>query len=105
MKETNLLAAGNSFRQACDRAIKEVRDEQFKCKCGGEVRLISDSIVLHACHEKYAPGTSFYDGIPHFTQYNRIQINPVLTNGEVRYNWFVNWERKKEAIDGTNQIL
>ncbi len=66
--------------------------EKFSCNCGGQIKVMSESIVLHACRNKYAPGTSYYDGIPNLMEYNRVQINPKLTNGEVKYNWFVKYE-------------
>ena len=36
--------------------------ELFHCSCSGLVKIISDDLVLHACCNKYAPGTSYYDG-------------------------------------------
>ena len=35
MEERNLLAAKDSFRKACDQAIKEVRDEEIKKETQG----------------------------------------------------------------------
>jgi len=67
-------------------------NQLFHCTCSGLAKIISDDLVLHACHNKYAPGTSYYDGIPKFIQYNRVQINPKLTDGELKYNWFIHYE-------------
>ncbi len=64
----------------------------FKCNCGGETRIVSDSLVLHACRNKYAPATSYYDSITRFMEYERVQISPKLTNGEVKYNWFAKYK-------------
>ena len=70
-------------------------NELFHCSCNGSITKISDDLVLHACHCKYAPGTSYYDNKQTFIPYRRIQINPKLTNGELRYNWFVEYESSK----------
>ena len=68
--------------------------EKFSCKCGGAIKVISDVEVLHSCKGKYAPSETYYNGIENFVPYRRVQINPKLTNGEIEYNWFIDWETK-----------
>ena len=63
----------------------------FECDCGGEIKATSETSVLHACKNKYAPGTSYYDGIARFISYDRVRVNPALTNGAEKYNWFLRW--------------
>jgi len=65
---------------------------KFKCDCGGAVKQIADDEVLHACARKYAAGTSYYDGVDRFIPHKRTQINPSLTNGEIKYRWYVDWQ-------------
>lgn len=65
---------------------------QFQCQCKGPIRQIDDSHVEHACALKYAHGTSYYDGVQRFMPYRRVQINPQLTGGLVKFNWFLNWQ-------------
>ena len=71
--------------QAEDNRVK------FNCKCGGAIKIISDDKVLHSCKNKYAHSETYYNGIENFVPYRRVQINPRFTNGEVKYNWFVDW--------------
>ncbi len=67
--------------------------DKFQCGCGGKIKIVSETEVLHACKQKYAHGTSYYDGIDRFMPYKRVQINPNLTNGEIKYNWFFKWDK------------
>ena len=64
---------------------------EFRCDCGGGVERISDTRIIHACANKYATPTSYYDGKPRFAPYNRVQISRELTGGTERYNWFASW--------------
>ena len=66
-------------------------DNKFSCDCGGPIIELSNNLVKHACSHKYVLATSYYDGIDKFMEYECIQINPDLTDGEVKYNWFVKW--------------
>jgi hypothetical protein len=70
-----------------------MNNSKFECGCNGAVQVISDNLVLHACNHKGSPLTSYYDGKQHFGTYERVQINPKLTNGEVKYNWFFKWDK------------
>ena len=65
--------------------------EQFQCDCGGEIRQVTEDVVLHACAKKYATGGSYYDGVDRLIPYKRTQIDPSLTNGEKKYSWYVDW--------------
>ena len=64
---------------------------RFECDCGGAVYEIDPVTVDHACANKYAPATSYYDGEQRLMRHKRVQINPSLTGGEVKFNWFVDW--------------
>jgi len=55
----------------------------FECNCGGKTKMIDDANVLHACHHKYAPVTSYYDGVDKFIPYKRYGVN-----------WFIDWQSK-----------
>jgi hypothetical protein len=66
--------------------------QNFSCGCGGPTRCIDETRVEHACRNKYAPATSFFDGEERFAAYRRVQINPSLTGGEVKFKWFLEWE-------------
>ena len=68
--------------------------ELFHCSCSGLVKIISDDLVLHSCKKKYAPSETYYNGVENFVPYRRIQVNTKLTNGEVKYNWFIDWGSK-----------
>jgi hypothetical protein len=65
--------------------------ERFDCDCGGSIQALAEDRVLHACRLKYAPATSYYDGVDRPVQWRRVQINPALTDGRAKYNWFVAW--------------
>ena len=59
----------------------------FHCACGGPIERVSDERVIHACRRtSQSYGVEFYP-VP----YRRVQIDPRLTKGEIRYNWFADW--------------
>ena len=66
--------------------------ETFDCNCADDDKrstvIISDSEVQHACG--FRPSASFPAGI--VTTWERVQVNPALTGGVVKYNWFRRWE-------------
>ena len=64
----------------------ERENKHFHCPCEGPVKVISETLIEHACKNKYAPGTSYYDGVDCFIQYKR-----VATRG-VTYTWWVVYE-------------
>jgi len=66
-------------------------NEEFKCNCGGETKVVDEAHILHACKNKYSQSTSYYDGISRFIEYERAQINSKITSGAIKYNWFVKW--------------
>jgi len=66
--------------------------KEFNCDCGGLTQRTAEDKVMHACTRKYPHATSYYDGVPKFAEYHRIQINPKLTEGREEYNWFLSWE-------------
>ena len=79
----------------CDGALSiggNEMNEQFGCDCGGEVKEIDCETVLHCCRRKYAPLTSYYDGVERPVRYQRVRVNPELTGGVVKYNWYVAWQ-------------
>jgi len=61
--------------------VNETPPKPFDCGCGGKIKVIDESNVLHACKHKYSPATSYYDGIDRFIPYKRY-----------RTNWFVDWQ-------------
>ena len=61
---------------------------RFECDCGGPVNEIDPVTIDHACANKYAPATSYYDGIERFVRHVRVQV---LTGGNNQFNWFVDW--------------
>ena len=63
-------------------------NETFQCDCKGPVKTLVPDKVLHACRNKYAPLTSYFDGVERWASKVRVQVNPQLTGGEIRYNWF-----------------
>ena len=77
------------------RTTKKTRQpdsgEFFRCDCGGEVRVLGEALVWHACAKKYAPGTSYYDGVDRFIRYERVQATFRGPHGEPLYSWFVKW--------------
>ena len=62
----------------------------FTCSCHGSTRLIDESHVEHDCRLKGEAG--YYDGQEHYAPYRRVQINPSLTGGVVKFNWFKDWD-------------
>jgi hypothetical protein len=64
---------------------------RFTCDCDGPIHEIDPVTIEHACSNKYAPSTSFYDGVHRFIRHVRVQVNPALTGGTVKFNWFVDW--------------
>jgi len=64
----------------------EATHKEFTCGCGGQTRVIDAETVEHACKHKYAPGTSFYDGVARFVRYERVAL---VAGG---FKWFVKWE-------------
>lgn len=66
--------------------------KEFNCKCSGDIKVINSDKVKHACELKNAHLTSYYDGIPKYAIYERTKVNPTLTNGEERYNWYLAWD-------------
>ncbi len=63
---------------------------RFACNCGGDTRVQSDTLVLHDC--KAQPGCKVFDYPRGFVRWIRVQINPQLTGGAERYNWFIDWQ-------------
>lgn len=66
-------------------------NSRFECACGGPISRPWPSLALHQCANKYAPGTSYYDGVGRWVEYKRVLISPALTGGAVKFNWFVSW--------------
>ena len=62
-------------------------NETFSCGCKGKVTVITENTISHCC-KHLASVKQFGDSE---ISYKRVQINPKLTNGETRYNWFVDW--------------
>ncbi len=73
-----------------NKASAGAESAQFKCKCGGRTIIESQSSVLHDC--KAQPGCKVFDNPRGFVRWVRVQINPSLTGGIEKYNWFVDWQ-------------
>lgn len=73
------------------RIGKMANGETFDCGCGGPVKILTALTVLHACKNKYSHETSYFDGTPRFVYYDRVTVNPALTGGTEKYNWFLRW--------------
>lgn len=64
-------------------------DEVFSCNCnGGKTERVSEDRVIHTCG--FRPSAS-YGSLGVATPYRRVQVNPALTSGEARYNWFADY--------------
>jgi Fe2+ or Zn2+ uptake regulation protein len=66
---------------------KEDNHEHFNCACGGKVTMINQNTASHKCESIFANHQDLPESI-----YERVQINPKLTNGEIKYNWFLKWD-------------
>jgi len=73
-------------------AQMQPENEAFTCDCGGPVTRLTDDLIRHACGHKYAPLTSYYDGIQRPVAYRRVRVNPTMTDGITKYNWYVDWQ-------------
>lgn len=62
---------------------------RFTCACGGKTIVESETSVLHDC--KAQQGCKVFEPLTGFVRRVRVQINPELTGGVERYNWFVDW--------------
>jgi hypothetical protein len=62
----------------------------FHCGCGGKTKVESESSVLHDC--KAQQGCKVFEPLRGFVRWVRVQVNPALTGGAEKYNWFVDWQ-------------
>lgn len=62
--------------------------EDFKCDCGGSTRKIAENLLLHSCRSLFAQHQGMDDRA---IRWKRVQINPSLTGGLIKYRWFVDW--------------
>ena len=63
---------------------------KFRCGCNnGKTEVLAVDLVRHTCG--FRPSQSYgWEGVPH--TFRRMQVNPKLTGGYTRYNWFVEYQ-------------
>ena len=60
---------------------------EFNCNCGGSIVKVAEDRVLHVCKSLFAR-KQFGDTE---LEYERVKLNPAVTGGLEKYNWFINW--------------